>query len=98
VAGIKLKEKGESYWEKYSPTIGNNSSGFSALPGGLRYYQVNSSYQQFYYIGHNAIWWSSTGLPNAYSMETGFNQSYANISAIHDKKDGFSVRCIKDTR
>jgi len=98
VAGIKLKEKGETYWAKNSPTTGDNSSGFSALPGGLRYNQLNSSYQQFYYIGQNAFWWSSTGMPNAYSMETGFNQSYAYINAIHDKKTGLAVRCIKDTR
>jgi len=99
-AGIKLKETGELYWVKYTSTAGDNSSGFSALPGGLRFGSTDSpaSYQQFYYIGTNAFWWSSSGTPHTYSMETGFNQSYANILYIHDRKTGMSVRCIKDSR
>ncbi len=99
-AGIKLKDAGYFYWEEYSSTAGDNSSGFSALPGGLRFGSVDSSpsYQQFYYLGTNAFWWSSTGTPHTYSMETGFSQSYSNILYIHDRKTGLSVRCIKNSR
>lgn len=98
LAGIKLKEKGESYWKNYSPTSGDNSSGFSALPGGLRYGESDASYQQFYLMESVATWWSSTGPLKAVSMETGYNQSGAYIYDFHNKRTGVSVRCIKDTR
>jgi hypothetical protein len=45
------------------------------------------------YIGQIAYWWSSTVLGG---IEIGFNQAGAYNYHIYDKKDGFSIRCIKD--
>lgn len=53
-AGIKLKST--SGWEDESN--GNNKSGFSGLPGGLR---TNGG--DFYESGKHTGWWSSTELP-----------------------------------
>jgi uncharacterized protein (TIGR02145 family) len=72
----------------------NNSSGFSALPGGFRHY--NGFFDYINYIG---FWWSSS------SDESGSNDSWsrylqndsANLNRIqYDKHKGLSVRCIKD--
>jgi uncharacterized protein (TIGR02145 family) len=59
VAGGKLKETGTTHWQ--SPNEGaTNESGFTALPGGYRYFIPDT----FYYIGNYGYWWSSTeGVP-----------------------------------
>jgi uncharacterized protein (TIGR02145 family) len=96
VAGGKLKLT--SGWE--SPNSGaNNSSGFSALPGGDRYgYTLNPTVFTGGYksAGISAVWWSSTGGSTSsrgreinYVSESSFRYSYQNHA-------GFSVRCIKD--
>ena len=89
--GGKLKETGQAHW--WSPNTGaTNSSGFTALPGGLR----NSS-GSFHYLGTNGYWWSSTenSGTNAWSRSLfyGNDQVYRNY---YDKTNGFSVRCLKD--
>ena len=89
VAGGKMKSK--LHWE--TPNISaTNASGFHALPKGM--YGVNGSYNN---IGKNAYWWSSTehGVSSAWGREIGFNES--GLFAGHgDKRDGLSVRCMKD--
>ncbi|MFB6340315.1 FISUMP domain-containing protein [Saccharicrinis sp. FJH62] len=89
----------------YSPNTGaagndlqnNNSSGFSALPGGM----CQATIGQFPHIETNGYWWLSTEKANVYGMFTMaycFNLSY-NMGYYFDsyhKSDGFSVRCIKD--
>ena len=71
----------------------NNSSGFTALPGGIR----SSLYGMFFYDGINGYWWSAT--------ETNKNSAWFrllsyNISNVHnysgDKGQGISIRCVKD--
>lgn len=69
----------------------NNSSGFSALPGGAR------ENDEFINLGLNGYWWSSseysTYLPWFRVMFYNFNtlDTYYNRSS-----SGYSVRCIKD--
>jgi uncharacterized protein (TIGR02145 family) len=68
-----------------------NQVNFSALPGGDRY-QI----QQFNYIGHYGIWWSST---EALSYTLWYRKIVSDNSIIvrnHESKDaGISIRCIR---
>jgi uncharacterized protein (TIGR02145 family) len=91
VAGGKMKAP-NIYW--ISPNIGaDNSSGFTALPGGLRYYQ-------FYSMGTAAQWWTSTPDTGPFPYRGG-NYSVSNSSTVlgvgeSDPNAALSVRCIKD--
>jgi uncharacterized protein (TIGR02145 family) len=91
VAGGKLKETGTSHW--LSPNTGaNNTSGFTALPGGYRY-----TAGEFDFVGMNGFWWSVNESTTdwAYDRELDNDNSY--YWFFNDpKKAGFSVRCIKD--
>jgi len=100
VAGGKLKETGTTHW--LSPNTGaDNSSKFTALPGGFR-----SSYSNYSGMGIVGYWWSSSADLdiNTYSSTrpTYFFLSNKSSEAKMDKSDyvtiqnGFSVRCIKD--
>jgi uncharacterized protein (TIGR02145 family) len=89
VAGGKMKTT--TGWN--SPNTGaTNSSGFSALPGGLR--NGNGDFLDMSYFAH---FWSSSECSsnNAWDRDL----SYGNESVVHDnygKDCGFSVRCVKD--
>jgi len=87
-AGAKMKSK--QGWDEDGN--GTNSSGFSGLPGGCRYY--NGPFRD---IGKYGYWWSSTE----------FNTTTATIRMlIYEsgivfpsgglKEVGFSVRCLRD--
>jgi uncharacterized protein (TIGR02145 family) len=69
---------------------GNNTSGFSAFPGGLRY--TDGSFRN---IGEYGYWWGITDLDTkvAFMLMLGQYTGQANES---DKSSGLSVRCIKD--
>jgi uncharacterized protein (TIGR02145 family) len=70
----------------------NNRSGFSGLPAGSRYYDVN-----FNYIGQIGYWWTSSAPDDAhayYRMLNSFNvflDSYEMLNSC-----GLSVRLVKD--
>jgi uncharacterized protein (TIGR02145 family) len=69
--------------------FGNNSSGFSGLPGGSRDSGI------FDYVGYIGSWWSSSEI----SAERAWFRSLscANLDRSEgDKNDGFSVRCLKN--
>lgn len=91
VAAGKLKEEGTSHWK--SPNTGaTNASGFTALPGGYRYY-LGSSFSQF---GNAGFWWSSTEIsPNAWYRYMTYSMEVI-IRNNQNKNSGYSVRCIKD--
>ncbi|MGA1978532.1 MAG: fibrobacter succinogenes major paralogous domain-containing protein [Bacteroidales bacterium] len=91
VAGGKLRESGTAHWQ--SPNAGaTNSSDFSALPGGYR-----NNKGTFANIGFFASWWSSTeNAPVAsWAITTGCGNSNV-IRLFSLKKNGYSVRCVKD--
>jgi uncharacterized protein (TIGR02145 family) len=92
VAGGPLKETGTAHWN--SPNTGaTNSSGFTALPGGFRYYSSGS----FYYIGYYGYWWSSSATSTTSAWYRGLYSSYSNVSRYYNyKKSGWSVRCVRD--
>ena len=91
--GGQLKETGTDHWVS-EPTGTSNSSGFTALPAGLRTYN-NGSYSQI--TSYTYFWTSvSHNLHQAkfsilsYNSSTLFSQSY------NRKQYGFSVRCLED--
>jgi len=93
VAGGKMKSVGTTYWN--SPNTGaTNESGFSALPGGSRF--NNGSFNS---IRNNAVFWSAT--ENDYNSAWICNLNYDNGNVNRNlnfyKRDGWSVRCLKDT-
>jgi uncharacterized protein (TIGR02145 family) len=71
---------------------GTNSSGFSGLPGGARYY-IGS----FGDVGSGGYWWSSTedgtGLAYSRSLLHFYDNLYRNG---YPKEKGLSVRCLRD--
>ena len=98
MAGVKLKSvKG---WDYYDDVVrGTNTYSFSALPAG---YRINASFS-----GENAgtYFWSSTECTGdnycseynwyAYAMALDFRHYDAEVYD-GNKRDGLSVRCIKD--
>ena len=93
IAGGKMKSVGTTYWN--SPNTGaTNESGFSALPGGSRF--NNGSFNS---IKYNAVFWSAT--ENDYNSAWISNLNYDNGNVNRNlnfyKRDGWSVRCLKDT-
>ncbi|MCX6244876.1 MAG: hypothetical protein NTU98_09245 [Bacteroidetes bacterium] len=102
VAGRKLKESGTTHWEAPNDGV-DNSSGFTALPGGMKGKEGG-----FYMEGYIAMfsfgyWWSATdfskndshGLSWCFSMSSRDN----NVYLVWDnyKDNGLSVRCVKNT-
>src|SRR5690554_2461629 len=95
-AGGKLKatgtiEAGTGLW--YDPNTGaTNETGFTALPGGYRYYLGT-----FFSIGSLGYWWSAA--------ESGADDAWVRYMLCIDgyvlrtdkvKELGFSVRCLRD--
>jgi uncharacterized protein (TIGR02145 family) len=88
VAGTKMKSN--SGWKNKGN--GTNKNGFSGLPGGLRF-GVGS----FDYVGGLGYWWSSSEDDTADALfrylSCGSGGVYRDSSG---KKNGFSVRCLRD--
>jgi len=89
--GGKIKETGTTHWN--SPNTGaTNESGFTALPGGTRYYYGTSVYIRRY-----GGWWSSTESKTSYAWARGMYYDYSTVSRYYyGKTYGFSVRCVRD--
>ena len=71
----------------------NNSTGFSALPGGYRDYTGS-----FLDLGSGGIWWSATesSTVNARYRSLNYGKAYLFSSRYGVKQGGFSVRCVRD--
>ena len=90
IAGSKLKESGNVHWTSPN-TDATNESGFTALPGGNKYWSGG-----FNNILFEGSWWSST-LYNARYLNAGDNQiGGANEGDYSGPSSGCSVRCLKD--
>jgi uncharacterized protein (TIGR02145 family) len=91
VSGGKLKETGLSHWITPNSDA-DNSSGFTAFPGGWRYYGGASEY-----MGYFSYWWSSTegNRDISWWRQVGYVNSNFSRNTM-SKKYGLSVRCIKD--
>ena len=90
-AGGNLKESGTTHWT--SPNTGaTNSSGFTALPGGLRYYYDG----YFSYLGIFGDFWSSSQNGPYLVWIHGLGYNYEEVYRdILYKENGFAVRCLK---
>ncbi len=90
IAGGKLKETGTTHWT--SPNTGaTNESGFTALPGGHRYWDGT-----FDVIGMSCSWWSSTGNAGyGWMRDMDYNLSSIRGGGVY-KNYGYSVRCLQD--
>ena len=90
--GGKLKETGTTHWT--SPNTGaTNESGFFALPGGYR-----GSNGTFGNVGDYAYFWSVSEVSGYYAWNRRLHcySSEINRFSTCDKRQGFSVRCVKD--
>ncbi len=87
-AELKLIESGSTHW--YFGNLGNNSSGFTALPSG-EFMRGN-----FYGIGYWTGWWTSTEIDEIFVLGQEFSANLPAQISSFPKNLGFSVRCIKD--
>lgn len=88
--GDKLKEQGTTHW--LSGNNGYNSSGFTALPGGVR--SNDGSYNDLTYGGY---WWSASShdAVSLWSRYLDYGSSKI-LRGFNNGAIGFSIRCIKD--
>lgn len=92
VAGYKLKESGTLHWVS-SNTETTNESGFTALPGGVRY----SSGNFYATIGEVGFWWSSSEDPPTNAFLRFLIHFDGGLGwGSTSKEAGMSVRCLKD--
>ena len=85
--GTQLK----STYGWYNGGNGTDDFGFSALPGGLRYL-----HGRFDIAGYNGGWWSSSSIGGgAWHRFLDYYDPDVN-RASNDRRDGFSVRCLRD--
>ncbi len=91
IAGEKLKEIGLTSWELPN-TNANNSSLFTALPGGYLEADLN-----YYGLNKTGFWWSSEhqfSEEEAYSFGLNYNSSHVDIQGFY-KGAQLSIRCVK---
>ncbi len=89
-AGSALKSVGNSWWN--APNTADNTSGFSALPGGFRY--LNGLYL---YSGSNGAWWTSDDAGNGLAnYQLIYNNDPMVYGSSTQYNNGMSVRCIRD--
>jgi uncharacterized protein (TIGR02145 family) len=92
VTGGQMKSAGTQHWQ--APNEGaTNSSGFSGLPGGFR----SRNDGLFNYLGYNGYWWSASENVAEGAWYRYLNANIAPIARYgHNKRYGFSVRCLRD--
>ena len=105
--GGKLKEAGFEHWN--SPNMGaDNSSAYTALPGGFRMEYGSTETFQFNYLRYQGRWWATgpAGDVSLHNFYMGYN--FDNVMGIKydayppwqykpmDRNNGYSVRCVKD--
>ena len=90
--GGKLKSTGTDYWR--APNAGaDNSTGFTALPGGYRLTDSNNA--QFFDIGNSGTWWTSTSSGSENAIGRRLDYLFGSIVRNnYTQSSGRSVRCI----
>lgn len=94
VAGAKMKETGTRHWA-FTNEGATNESGFTALPGGLRYYDGG-----FTDMGLAGFWWSATPTGDYYGLEANYIYLNRDLDPAEygwgTRGNGLSCRCVKD--
>jgi uncharacterized protein (TIGR02145 family) len=91
VAGARLKESGIRHW-LFANGAATNESGFSALPGGYRFYEGT-----FHTCGSNGYWWSGGRSYELYAWSPRLYTYFADVERdLLNRNLGLSVRCVKD--
>jgi uncharacterized protein (TIGR02145 family) len=97
--GVGKKLKAKHGWNDYKDESGGGTDdyGFSALPGGWR----RSAYE-FFSAGEYGIWWTATKHNDGYiyTQQLGYDSEKDAMYENHYnlKDDGFSVRCVQNTK
>jgi len=93
VAAGKMKEIGSTHWMGLNAGA-DNSSGFTALPGGRRF---NSS-PTYGNLGFDGFWWSSSEYDATISWSRDIYTTNASLGRtnIYNKSWGLSIRCLKN--
>ena len=87
-AGTKMKSS--NGWNEEGN--GTNITGFNGLPGGYRY--NNGTFKG---IGLYGSWWSKTTFDSSGAWYRYLSATEGRLNkTFSDKRDGFSVRCIKN--
>jgi uncharacterized protein (TIGR02145 family) len=91
VAGGKLKDLGTTYWS-YPNTGATNETGFTALPGGIRF--QTGDFSSLRYTG---LWWNTPAYPNLFMGYRFISNERGRIyEDSYYMTNGLSIRCIKD--
>ena len=86
-----MKETGTAHWA--SPNTGaTNSSGFTALPGGLRHYTGT-----FFNLTGFGYFWSASEFAATNAWYRYLCYSNVSVGSLNNSKSaGFSARCLQD--
>jgi len=87
----KLCETGTAHW--MSPNQANNSSGFTALPGGCRYGYNNG---EFVSIRNLGLWWTTTEESSYDAWNVEIDYGSGPYIDYYYKQCGYSVRCLRN--
>ena len=89
-----MKETGTTNWTTHAcqPGCATNTSGFTALPDGYR--NTAGSFGSVGIFGH---WWAATESTTSGAWRRALLYTVGSVNRDAElKKQGFSVRCIKD--
>jgi uncharacterized protein (TIGR02145 family) len=90
IAGGIVKESGAVHWD--ASNIATNESGFTALPGGIRY----SNPFGFAQLGYNANFWSAGSGYEVRLLISGNQSIIKKSDPFLNRGNGNSVRCVKN--
>lgn len=97
-AAYRLKEPGTAHWKSPVP-MADGSSGFNALPAGLR-----SAQGAFSGIGSSAVFWTASAgsISDAWCGRVLYHVNNRGVGSMvtgmgyMDQAEGYSVRCVRD--
>jgi uncharacterized protein (TIGR02145 family) len=91
IASKHLREAGNLHWD--GPTDADNSTGFTAVPGGRRYSNLPFSGFKLYAVFWTSSYYSEFTAPFLYMTTWHDNLVY---KGFNYKCNGYAIRCIKE--